>query len=204
MTQGASAALGRAIAIRAIAVRAIVIRAIAIRVSAAAALRVISITALVVASAACATEPRTTFLAPGGPAGTLTDATERQVIAALGGVGLPAAEALLPYRPPEAALLANAPRTVLQATLPDDPAGGFVVIYALTSSQAAQAAATEQAEYIAGHRGGIFPLGTRPVLRVVGSNVVFFSWLPDTTPDARTRLVEEALLSVGSEVPVRA
>ena len=178
-------------------------RATAIRSIASAALRLIAIGALAAATAGCATEPRTTFLAPGGPAGNLTDATEAQVIAALGGVGLPAAEAQLPYRPPEAALLANAPRTVLQATLPDDPGGGFVVIYALASSQAAQAAAAEQAAYIAGHRGGIYPLGTRPVLRVVGSNVAFFSWLPDSTPDSRTPLIEEALLSVGSEVPVR-
>jgi hypothetical protein len=159
---------------------------------------------LVVIVGACATEPRTTFLAPGGAAGSLTDATEARVIAALAGVGLPAGEATLPYRPAEAALLANAPRTVLQATLPDDPAGGFVVIYALPSVEAADAAATEQADLIAGRRGGFYPLGTRPVLRLVGSNVVFFWWLPDSTPDARTPLIEEALLSVGTEVPVGA
>ena len=164
-----------------------------------------AIVALVIFAAtivACANEPRTTFLAPGGPAGSLTDATESQVIAALGAVGLPAGEATRPYLPPEGALFANAPRTVIQATLPDDPNGGFLVIYAFQSAQAAQAAAAEQAAYIAGHRGGSFPLGTRPVLRLVGSNVVFFTWLPDSSPDARTPLIEEALLSVGTEVPV--
>ena len=165
-------------------------------------LRALAGVALVAIVAACANEPRTTFLAPGGPAGSLTDATEAQVIAALSGVGLPAAESVTPYVPPEAALFANAPRTVLRATLPDDPTGGYLVIYAITSTQAADAAATEQAEYIAGHRGGIFPLGTRPVLRLVGSNVVYFSWLPDSSLDARTPLIEEALLGVGSEVPV--
>jgi hypothetical protein len=165
-------------------------------------LRTLAFAILVAVVAACATEPRTTFLAPGGPAGSLTDATEGQLMAALGAVGLPAGEALIPYVPPEAALLANAPRTVMQATLPADPTHGFVVIYALQSPQAAQAAATEQAEYIDGHRGGIFPLGTRAVLRVVGSNVVFFWWLPDSAADARTPLIEEALLGVGTEVPV--
>ena len=165
-------------------------------------LRAVVIVALVAAVAACANEPRTTFLVPGGPAGSLTDATEARVIAALGGVGLPANESVTPYVPPEAALFANAPRTVIKATLPDDPNGGFLVIYAFTSTQGADAAATEQAGYIAGHRGGIFPLGTRPVLRLVGSNVVFFWWLPDSAPDARTPLIEEALLSVGTEVPV--
>ena len=159
-------------------------------------------TVLVGAISACASEPRSTFLAPGGPAGDLTDATEAQVIAALAAVGLPAGEATTSYLPPEAALFANAPRTVIQATLPDDPTHGFLVIYAFSTAQAAQTAAAEQAEHISSHRGGIFPLGTRAVLRQVGSNVVFFSWLPDSSPDARTRLIEEALLGVGTEVRI--
>jgi hypothetical protein len=37
----------------------------------------------------------------------------------------------------------------------------------------------------------------------VGSTVVFFSWIPETVVDARTPLIEEALLGVGTEVPVR-
>ena len=164
----------------------------------------LAILTLAAAVVACATEPRTTFLAPGGPAGTLTDATEAQVIDALGAVGLQAGEATLPYRPAEAALLANAPRTVLQATLPDDPSGGFIVIYAFSSAEAAAAAAEEQADYLAQRRGGFYPLGARPVLRVAGSNVVFFWWLPDSSPDARTPLIEEALLRVGTEVAVGA
>jgi len=165
-------------------------------------LRAFALVAIVATVAACATEPRTTFLAPGGAAGNLTDATEAQVIAALGRIGLPAGETALPYRPAEAALLANAPRTVLQVTLPDDPSGGFIVIYAFSSAEGAIAAAEEQAGYIAQHRGGFYPLGARPVLRVVGSNVVFFWWLPDSSPDDRTQLIEEALLGVGSEVRI--
>ena len=42
------------------------------------------------------------------------------------------------------------------------------------------------------------------MLRVAGSNVVFFWWLPDSSPDARTPLIEEALLRVGTEVAVGA
>ena len=153
-------------------------------------------------SAACANEPRTTYLPPGGPAGDLTNATEALVIAALGGVGLSAAESAQPYRPPEGALLANAPRTVMQATLPDDPTHGFVVIYALQSPQAADAAAREQADFVASNRGGAFPRTSRFSLRVVGSTVVFFWWVPETAIDPKTALIEEALLAVGSEVPV--
>jgi hypothetical protein len=165
-------------------------------------LRAVVIAALIATVAACANEPRTTFLAPGGPAGSLTDATEAQVIAALGGVGLSAAEAQLPYRPSEGALLANAPRTVLKVTLPDDPSGAFVVIYALQSTQDADAAADDQAELIESNRGGAFPNTSRFSLRLVGNTVVFFTWVPDAAIDPRTRSIEEALLSVGTEVPV--
>jgi hypothetical protein len=161
-----------------------------------------ALVAVVLAVAACATEPRSTFVAPGGPAGSLTDATEAQVIAALAAVGLQAGEAQTPYLPPEAALFANAPRTVLQATLPDDPTGGFLVIYALPSAEAAEAAAEDQAEYIGKNRGGIFSFAGRYVIRVVGSNVVFFMWIPDTAIDPGTVKIEEALLSVGTEVPI--
>ena len=164
--------------------------------------RALLVAALVATVASCASEPRSTYLAPGGPAGALTDATESLVIAALAGVGLPAAEAAVPYRPQEAALLANAPRTILQATLPDDPNHGFVVIYALQSSQAADAAAREQANFVASNRGGAFPRTSRFSLRVVGSTVAFFWWVPETVIDPRTALIEEALLGVGSEVPV--
>jgi hypothetical protein len=157
---------------------------------------------LIAALAGCATEPRTTYGPPGGPAGALTDATESVVIAALGSVGLSAMEAPLPYRPSEGALLANAPRTVLQVTLPDDPNGAFIVIYAMQSPQAAEVAASEQAELITSNRGGAFPRESRFSLRVVGNAVVLFTWIPEAAVDPRTARIEEALLSVGSEVPI--
>jgi hypothetical protein len=164
--------------------------------------RALLVATLIATIAACASEPRSTYLAPGGPAGDLTDATESLVVAALAGVGLQAVEAAVPYRPQEAALLANAPRTVLQATLPDDPNHGFVVIYALQSPQAADAAAADQAAFVGSNRGGAFPRTSRFSLRVVGSSFVFFWWIPETGIDPRTALIEEALLRVGSEVPI--
>jgi hypothetical protein len=164
--------------------------------------RALAAAALVAATAACATEPRSTYGPPGGPAGALTDATESVVIAALGSVALSAMEAPLPYRPSEGALLANAPRTVLQVTLPEDPSGAFIVIYAMQSPQAAEVAAAEQAELITSNRGGAFPRDSRFSLRVVGNTVVFFTWIPEAAVDPRTALIEEALLSVGSEVPI--
>jgi hypothetical protein len=164
--------------------------------------RAVLVAALIAALAGCASEPRTTYGPPGGPAGALTDATESVVIAALASVGLSAVEAPLPYRPSEGALLANAPRTVLQVTLPDDPNGAFIVIYPMQSPQAADVAAAGQAELITSNRGGAFPNGSRFSLRVVGNTVVFFTWIPEAAIDPRTRSIEEALLGVGSEVPI--
>ena len=156
--------------------------------------------------AACSTTPRTTFppvgSTPGG-AGSATAAAEREVLGALGEVGLQAVTAARSFRPPEGPLLAAAPRTVLQATLPDDPDHGYIVIYALGSPHEAQAAAVDHAAYVATGPGAVqFPPGSRFVLRVVGSTVVSFTWSPDNAPDARTRSIEDALLRIGSGVTV--
>ncbi|MCI0584852.1 MAG: hypothetical protein L0227_18510, partial [Chloroflexi bacterium] len=110
--------------------------------------------ALATFAAACAPSSRTTFPPVGstpGPAGDATAAARAEIIGALAAVGLQAVDAVRPYRPAEGALLAAAPRTVLQATLPDDPGHGFIVLYALPSPTAAQAAATDHAAYIASH-----------------------------------------------------
>ena len=77
------------------------------------------------------------------------------------------------------------------------------MIYALASPGAAQAAAVDHANYVASNPGNVqFAPGSRFVLRVVGSNVVFFTWSPGTSPDPRTRSIEDALLRIGSGVTV--
>jgi hypothetical protein len=161
-----------------------------------------------VAVAACgpAVAPRTTFpplgSTPGTPGGA-TAATVRQVIGALAAAGLPATESLRPYRPPEGPLLAGAPRTVVQAQLPDDPNHGFIVIYAFESSAIALAAAEDHAAYIARSPGGIYlSPDAHFSLRVVGSTVVFFTWLPGAAPDPRTGSIEDALAMIGTGVPI--
>ena len=152
--------------------------------------------------------PRTTFPPLGvtpPPAGEATAAARAEVIRALGELGLQATDSARVYRPPEGPLLTAAPRSVLQVTLPDDPSHGFVVLYALGSPTAASAAARDHAEYVSSGIGWInFPPGTRFVLRVVGSTVVFFHWSPDVSSDDRTQSIEEALLRIGSGVPVPA
>jgi hypothetical protein len=165
--------------------------------------------ALAVAIAGCAGGTTRTTFPPLGttpqPAGDRTAAAEAEVIGALGELGLQATDAVRSYRPPEGALLAAAPRTVLQASLPDDPSHGFIVIYAFSSPTDAAAAARDQAAYVSTGPGGIqYPPGTRFVLRIVGPTVVFFHWSPDVATDERTRNIEDALLRIGSGVPVPA
>jgi hypothetical protein len=165
--------------------------------------------ALVAALAGCAGGTTRTTFPPLGttpqPAGDATAAAKAEVVGALAQLGLQATEAARVYRPPEGPLLAAAPRTVLQTSLPDDPSHGFIVLYAFPSPAAAAAAAEDQAAYISTGPGGIqYPPGTRFVLRIVGSTVVFFHWSPDVSTDDRTRNIEDALLRIGSGVPVPA
>ena len=102
--------------------------------------------------------------------------------------------------------MTGASRSVLQATLPDDPDHGYIAIYSLGSAVAAESAAFDQARYLASNTGGKvqFPPGSRFVLRIVGTTVIFFTWNPGIAPDSRTHLIEEALNTLGVAVPIGA
>lgn len=164
--------------------------------------------AVAVGVSACAPvyNPRSTYPPSGStplPAGDTTSAATQAVLGALATAGLQAAVSATPYRPPEGPLLSAAPRTVVQVTMPDDPGRGFIVIYALDSPNAALAAANDHATWVAAPVGKInFPLGTRFELRVLGSNVIWFSWLPGSSPDARNDRIGPALETVGEAVSV--
>ena len=157
-------------------------------------------------AAGCAGASRATYPPIGStpaPAGDATAATVQAVTGALSAAGLPAGVAARAYRPPEAARLAAAPRTVLQARLPDDPDRGFVVIYALASGAEASAAAADQAAYIASGVGRInFTPDAHFVVRVLGSTVVFFWWSPGAALDQRAQSIEDALSTLGDAVPI--
>ena len=137
------------------------------------------------------------------PAGDATAPARTMVIAALGNVGLQARDAINPFRPSEASRFAAAPRTVLQAILPDDPEHGFIVLYAFPSPSEAEAAAAEQAAYIASGPGRVqFGPGARFVLRLIGATAIFFTWSPDSSPDPRTPSIDQALSTVGTAVVI--
>jgi hypothetical protein len=138
------------------------------------------------------------------PAGAGASGTIGRVISALAAAGLQAGPATREFRPVEGPLLAAAPRTVLQVVLPDDPEGGWIVVYSLASPEAAAMAAKDQAAYLgAGIGGGIqYAPGTQFVLPQDGSSVVFFSWLPANSPDKRTATIAQTLPAIGQTVEV--
>jgi hypothetical protein len=161
---------------------------------------------LALVAGGCAIEPKTTYPPSGTtpqPVGDAVNATKQAVIGALAAAGLQAAESVKPYRPAEGPLLAAAPRSIVQAALPDDPDHGFIAIYALDSPNAALAAAHDQATWVTGPTGRMnFPLHSRFVLRTLGSTVIFFWWLPGSSADARLEQVGPALETIGEGVTI--
>jgi hypothetical protein len=161
---------------------------------------------LLVAACAPAYVPTSTYPAAGAtplPAGDVTSATKQAVLGALAAAGLQATDANRAFRPPEGPLLAGAARSVIQVALADDPERGFIVVYAFDSPNAALAAANDHAAWVASSVGRInFAPGTRFVLRTLGSTVIWFSWLPGASADAKMDQIGPALETIGDAVTV--
>jgi hypothetical protein len=165
---------------------------------------------LAVLVAGCGTGASRSPLAP--PAGTSDPSASLpaslaqargEVVRALEAAGVQVDDPRAPYRPPESARFAAAPRAVVQAQLATDLAHGYVSIYAFASAGEATEAGRQQAAYVAGGPGRIqFPAGTRFVIRVLGTAVVFYAWSPGVTTDPQAPDVEAALTSIGTEVDV--
>ncbi len=141
---------------------------------------------------------------PQGVTGSTTAETVASVIRSLDGAGLQAEVTTRPFRPSEGPLLAGAPRTVVEVALPDDPDPAFVVVYALATDEAAVRAARDHAAYLAAGIGGAvqYPPGTRFAIQATRSNVVYFHWLPATSPDSRMATIEDTLKSLGTTIEV--
>lgn len=165
---------------------------------------------LVAVVAGCAAGPVGTAVSPAGPTSEPGRATGPEVEAAratlegaLGGLGLLLDDPQVPHRPGESPQLAGAPRAVFQAILPDDPTHGFISVYAFPDARTAEAAAREQAAYVASGPGRVqFPPDTRFVIRLLGRTVVFYAWSPANAADARAPDIEAALQSVGTAIEV--
>ena len=157
---------------------------------------------LALAVAACGAPPGSGST-PGAP-GDAGSATKQLVISALTAAGVPAAEATRPYRPSETPVLTGAPRSIVQAQLPNDPDHGYIVVYSLGSAVAAEKAAFDQAAYVASPAGGIqFPPGSHFVVRLVDTTVIFFTWSPGISANPQIgQRVEDTLNGIGLPVPV--
>ena len=131
------------------------------------------------------------------------DLAVAQLVTALGDQGLTMQDPQRPFRPAEGPALAGTPRAVYQVVLPDDPSHGYLVIYDLPDAPRAAAAGADQAAYLATGPGRVqTPIGTRHVIRQLGSTVILYSWNPDSSPDERTPRIQDALETLGAEIPV--
>jgi len=132
------------------------------------------------------------------------DLTRATLASALGEQRLVLQDTDRPFRPPEGPMLAGAPRAVYQVILPQDPDQGFIVAYEFLDPSQATQAAQEQAAYLASGPGRVtFPLGAVHVIRVVGTSVVLYSWIPEGAEDPAAPRIQDAFetIGLGIEVP---
>lgn len=145
-------------------------------------------------------------IAPVGPSRTVGPAvaqTRADLVRVLGTRNLVLQDSQAAFRPPEDARFAAAPRALYQVILPDAPSEGFVVVYEFGDPTAASEAATAQAAYLASGPAKVqSAFGARHVLRLVGSTVVQYTWVPDGVQDPRQPDIQAALETLGSGVSV--
>lgn len=148
------------------------------------------------------TFPPTSF----GPARSVSAAvaqTRGELVRVLGERRLTLVDAPVPFRPAEGRRLTDAPRAVFQVVLPEDPGRGYIVVYELPDPGQAAEAAREQATYLASGPGRVqSSLNARDIIRLVGSTVVLYSWIPDEANDPSAPDVEAALETLGLKVDV--
>ena len=122
---------------------------------------------------------------------------------ALGERNLVLQDSAAPFRPPEDATFTTTPRAVYQVILPDALSEGFIVVYEFPDPTTAADAAADQAAYLATGPARVqAPFGTRHVMRLVGSTVVLYSWVPEGATDDRQPKIQEALETLGVGVPI--
>jgi hypothetical protein len=129
--------------------------------------------------------------------------TRAELVRVLGSRNLVLQDSSAPFRPPEDPQFTTAPRALYQVILPDAPSEGFIVVYEFGDPSAATEAATAQAAYLATGPAKVqSPFGARHILRLVGSTVVMYSWVPEGVEDPRQPDIQAALETLGTGVPV--
>ena len=142
-------------------------------------------------------------LAPGSTVGPAVAATRAELVRVLGGRNLVLQDTDAPFRPPEDTRFTTTPRQVFQVILPDAPSEGFIVVYEFPDATTAAEAAADQAAYLASGPVRVqSAFGTRHVLRLVGSTVVAYTWVPEGSQDEREPEIQAALETLGVGVPI--
>jgi hypothetical protein len=142
-----------------------------------------------------------------GPAATVTGATAQTrgaIAAALSSVSVQFGDATRPYQPPESARLRVAQRAVFQVVLPDQPDGGYVVVYEFADAAAAVDGGNEEAGFLGtGPARVSFPRDAQHVLRQLGPTLILFTWSPSDADATAESQVATALggLGIGFTVP---
>lgn len=142
-------------------------------------------------------------LGPSGTVGPAVVQTRGELVRALGQRNLVLQDSQAAFRPPEDRRFTETPRALYQVILPDAPTQGFIVVYDFADPTDASGAAAEQARYLATGPARVqSAFGTRHVMRLVGSTVVLYSWVPDGVEDPRQPDIQVALETIGVGVPI--
>lgn len=146
------------------------------------------------------------FVAPSGPAtttGPVVVRTRAELVRALGARNLVLQDSQAAFRPPEDARFATTPRALYQVILPQAPGEGFIVVYEFPDPVSASEAAERQAAYLASGPIRVqSAFGVRHVMRLVGSTVLLYSWVPDGAVDPLQAEIQPALETLGVAVPI--
>jgi hypothetical protein len=165
--------------------------------------------------AGCATGPRQAALdTPGGiptalpaPLGSFTPeigSTAARLGEALGAVGFVLYPPTAAYRPSEPASLTQAPRAVMQASIPDTDQG-YVMVYQLADEAAAAAAGADLAAYLGSGFGQTnFPTDAQFSVARLGPTLVFTWWSRALATDAtKDEAAFDAIRGVGEPIAVQ-
>jgi len=133
------------------------------------------------------------------PAGAASQQAHDVVKAALEQASFQVQDPLTAYRPGESPTLIGVPRRLVQAVLPSDPTGGYVVIYEFAGANEADAAGRDFVAYLHSGTGAIqYPADEQFVLRRIGTTLVFFAWSPALSPDAEVARMAATIDKVGN------
>lgn len=135
------------------------------------------------------------------PTGQASEVTRGLVTTALEAAAFQVRDPQTDYRPGESPDLINVPRRLVQAVLPAEPQGGYVVIYELPSANEADRVGRDFVTYLGSGTGAIqYPRDTQFVVRRVGQTLVFFPWSAEASPDAKVAEMAAALETVGTPI----